>query len=320
MKYDIPIAEDLVDRLMPFWASIFGEGGDLDRTLFLGEETDWHDTILYIEEDGGRPVATCLTVRSKGLPAVAGFAEVATDPAYRGRGLASELCRCAVEDFQAAGGEAFFLGTGNPGAARIYDRLGWRRMAGANVMTNITGEDSPEEFLVDFFRHQGDVTVGPAAPDVRIPMIPLIWTPHDSQVLDANVGLFGRRYVIQHSCMGLYPRFTRSLEGCGAWFAARTGDGRVVGLSSARLNDKGACRVDGFTHHRFDGSWEALIEAAIDWGQSHGAGAVNAAVSIEDERKRARFEAVGFGIVGGTEETFDLGDRSVVAVHLSRSR
>ena len=35
--------------------------------------------------------------------------------------------------------------------------------------------------------------------------------------------------------MGLYPRYAKLVEqGAGAWFAARTRDGRLVGLASAR--------------------------------------------------------------------------------------
>ena len=315
-KHEIPIEQDLIDRLFPFWASIFGEGGDLDPSLFLGEEADTCVATLYLEEEHGRPVATCLTVRSQAIPGLAGFAEVATDPACRGRGLASELCQRAVDDFVKDGGDAFFLGTGNPGAARIYHRLGWRKLAGADVMVNIISGESPEAFLVDFFRTSGEVTVSPAGPDVRIPMIPLIWTPHDSQMLDSNVGLHSRRYVMQPSCMGLYPRYTRSLEGCGAWFAARTKDGRVVGLSSARLMGNRTCQVDGFVHGSFAESWAATLAPAIDWGRSMDAD-ITARVSVEDEDKRSQFESLGFRTTDDEKGSFDLGDRSVPLVQLS---
>lgn len=318
MKVKIPVDEDLADRLMAFWARIFGESGDLDRSFLLGDEAEWNEATLYVEEKEGRPISTCMTVRSRSQPGLSGFAEVATDLDYRGRGLASKLCRQAVDDFWATGGEALFLGTGNSAAVRIYDRLGWRKLAGANVMVNIRGDGSPEEFLVDYFRTPGEVAIEPAGPDARVPMIPLIWTPHDHQVLDANVHLFSRRYVLQPSCMGLHPRYSRTLEGCGKWFVARTEDGRVVGLSSAKMDD-GEGRVDAFVHRRYRHTWDQLIRVAIDWCRERSLSPV-AVVSVEDERKRGLFEALGFHPDVRTHEPFDVSGRMVEAVGLSHSQ
>ena len=317
MKCEIPLDEDLVARLIPFWASFFGaEHVDLEAEVFLGSEISHNCSTLYFEERDARPVGTCVTVRSRSVPALAGFAEVATDPAFRGRGLATALCTQAVEDFRAAGGEAFFLGTENPQAARIYHRLGWRKLAGANVMLNVTSGQSPEEFLVDYFRKPGDVTVAPAGPAVRIPMIPLIWTPHDDQVLDANVGLHSLRHEVQNSCMGLYPRYVRTLQSRGTWFAARTDDGRVIGLSTALL-ERDSCRVDGFVHSSFQEAWQSLLVAASDWGRNAGANRVSARVCVEDEEKRAKFEAIEFKS-DGPGDLFQVGTREVASVLLDQ--
>ena len=39
VRYEIPISEDLIDELFPFWASIFGEVlPDIGREVFLGAE------------------------------------------------------------------------------------------------------------------------------------------------------------------------------------------------------------------------------------------------------------------------------------------
>ena len=134
MKSEAPLDERLVAQLIPFWASHFGEEhADIAPEVFAGSEVSHNSLTLYHEERDARPVGTCVTVRSMSVPTLAGFAEVATDPDFRGQGLATALCAQAVTDFRACGGEAFFLGTMNPGAARIYQRLGWRRLAGANT-------------------------------------------------------------------------------------------------------------------------------------------------------------------------------------------
>ena len=150
---------------------------------------------------------TCGLTISRKVPALGGFGEVATDPALRRAGIATDLCAQAVEDFRKRGGEALFLGAGDPGPARIYHRLGWRKLAGAYVMANVTSEDSPEEFLTDYFRSLGTVEVRPASPDIRIPIIPLLVLPHDWQVLDSNAAMFSTRYATLNSCMALYRSY-----------------------------------------------------------------------------------------------------------------
>ena len=209
MRYEVPISEEMIDELFPFWASIFGEVlPDIERSVFLGSEEAYSQGTLYLRREGEQLAGTCFTMHSKSVPALAGFGEVATDPQVRGRGIATELCGEAVEDFRAAGGEAFFLGTVNPAAARVYHRLGWRKLAGAEVMVNILSGESPEAFLVEYFQ-KGAATIVEATPADRVPIIPLLLCPHDWKVLDANTRMFSTRYATQKSCMGLYVRYER---------------------------------------------------------------------------------------------------------------
>ena len=319
MRYEVPISEALIDELFPFWASIFGEVlPDIAREVFLGVEEDYNGGTLYLRREGESLASTCFTMQSKTVPMLAGFGEVATDPQFRGRGLATELCAWAVEDFRAAGGEAFFLGTVNPAAARVYHRLGWRKLAGANVMANILSGKSPEAFLVDYFT--GDVAeVVESSPADRIPMIPLILCPHDWQVLDANTKVCSTRYATQNSCMGLYVRFERvRLSGGGAWFAARTAEGKVVGLSTARRDEAGEFQIDAFTHASFSDIWEELVLAAIGRSQEMGEGGCYAVASVEDEEKQSWFESLGFRRTGAGGE-IELDGRRVASVRMQRS-
>ena len=311
MKYATPLPEPLIDELFPFWTAIFGEAAwDVERAVFLGAEAATSRSTLYLQRAGTELAGTCFMMQSTTVPALAGMGEVATVPQFRGQGIASDLCCQALADFRAAGGEAFFLGTVNPAAARIYHRLGWRKLAGANLMVNLTSGVSPEECLVEYFRQPGQVTSGLAGPDVRVPMIPLILSPHDSPVLDANVGLYSCRYQTQNSCMGLYPRYTRALDnGTGAFFAARTTDGRVVGLATARHidDDPGECvyQIDGFVHHRFAPAWPDLIKAACEWARTQEATALRAQIGTEDGAKQAVFQALGFAHTGIGEALHD---------------
>ena len=319
-KLEVPLSEGLAREVYAFWERIFGPG-DTPIEFLLGSERHCNDASVYVARQEGRIAGTCFSVVSRALPALGGFGGVATEPALRRGGVATRLCRAAVEDFRAGGGQALFLGTGNPDAARVYHRLGWRKLAGSNVWANVTQDLSPEEFLVDYFRSiEQPIEAAPATPRLRVPMIPLIATPHDWHVLDANPGgMLSTRYRLQTSTMGQYPKYQAVAEdGRGAWFAAGTDDSRAVGLSSARLDEEGRCRVDAFTHRRFGVHWEALARAAMEWGEVRGASAFRARVSVEDEEKRGLFESLGFRAAGAGDD-FELDSRAVGSLWLEVS-
>ena len=319
-RYEIPIEQDLAEGLFAFWKEIFGsEDPDIPIGVFLGDEVEHSRLVTFLERDGDTLAGTCGITISQANPRLAGFGEVATLPEYRGRGIASRLCGQAVEEFVGQGGEAVFLGTGNPDAARIYHRLGWRRIAGSTVWANVTTGDSPEEYLTDYYRAPGNVSIVPGDASLRVPMIPLLLTPHDWQVLDGNlpVPMLSIRYSVQNSCMGLCRKYYDLVKRDGAaWFAAKTDAGRLVGISTAKMVDSETCAVDGFIHARHGDSYDALLGAAIDWGRSHGAGVVTAKLSVEDEDKQAEFELMGFR-KGDVEGSFELGDREVAAVTMT---
>ena len=319
MRLEAPLEPGLTRELFEFWISIFGEPMDLPREVFLGGEALQNRNAVYLTKREGKLAGTCGLTMSISVPALGGFGEVATDPGLRRSGIASELCQQAVDDFREWGGQALFLGTGNPAAVRIYHRLGWRKLAGANVMANISSSSSPEEYIVDFFRGLGRATVRQASPAIRVPIIPLMTIPHDWQVLDANAAMFSTRYAVQNSCMGLYRRYDHlARDGRGAWFGAVTDGGPVVGLSTARLDSSGACRVDGFALNSHMEIWPQLIEAAITWGRGGGASVTQAVVGVEDEERRALFDGLGFAGVG-PGDPFDIGGREVKSEILRRS-
>ena len=317
MRLEIPIPEDLTDELLDFWFGIFGLNPDVTRGVFLGDEFEQNHNVLYMERRDGKVAGTCIMTTCRAIPSLACFGEVATDPAQRRSGIATDLCGQAVEGFRDSGGEAVFLGTGNGDAARVYYRHGWRFLAGGGAMANITSGDSPEEFLVSYFHETGSTSVRVASAAERVPMIPLIHTPHDWQVLDSNASgnIFSKRYVPQTSCNGLFPRYEAVRNGGrGEWFAAYTDDGRVVGLATARLTDGGSCKVDGFAHKRHMGAWPDLMRAATKWATDR-AGGAHAVVCVEDEEKQAAFEALDFKL-GAPAKPFVLGDREVGSVRM----
>ena len=305
--------------MQEFWGDILGHSDehppDVPPEAYLGSETDHNRLTVYLERQAATLAGTCAITVPKKHPILGGFGKVATRPELRGGGIATRLCGRAVEEFRAAGGQALFLGTVSPAARRIYHRLGWRKLAGAEVMANISTRDTPEAFLVDYFREPGEAVVGPATPAVRIPMIPLLHAPHDWQVLDANAEMYSTRCCVQYSCMGLYRRYLAALAGGrGEWFCARTADGRVVGLSTVHVSGA-ACQLDGFAHPYFAAAWPDLMAAAMQRGAARGAGECRAVVCVEDEEKRSLFEGLGFRDAGAAAD-FVLDRRAVGAVRM----
>ncbi len=318
-RISVPLPEALIPELTAFWEEIFETSYEDFKPIFAGNEIEDNEDILYLMREEEDLAGTSHLTVGKAEPRLGGLGEVATPPTFRRQGIAAQLCECALNDFREQGGEAFFLGTGNPAAARIYYRLGWRKLAGANVMALIVSGKSPEAFLVDYFREAaGQTTVIPGTAAHRVPMIPLIVCPHDWQVLDANAGIFSTRYALQSSCMGLYPKYDALLqEQNGAWFGAGADSGHLIGLGTARLDESGVCHVDGFTHQSRLDAWGYLIQAAMDWGGDRGATEWQATLSVEDEDKRALFESLGFDATG-EGEAFTLGERQVPSTLLKR--
>ncbi len=317
MRFEAPLPESLAKELIGFWEDIFGEPHDVPLDAHLGAEVEHNRHVVYLTRRFGDLAGSCHLATSNRAPLLGGLAGVATAPAYRGAGIATKLCTSAVEDFRDLDGQAVFLGTGDGPAARIYRRLGWRKLANANVMANITADESPEEFLADQFRTRAPVKIGIATPSERIPMIPLLVTAHDWFVLDTNVSMYSTRYSVQRSCMSLYRRYDAIRNNDkGEWFSAVAADGRVVGLSSARLDEQGGCRVDGFSHARFSDTWPELLNAASAWAEFRSASPVWADIPIEDEEKRKAFESLGFR-PAGSGAPFDFDGESIEAVRLA---
>ena len=199
--------------------------------------------------------------------------------------------------------EAIFLGTFDRIAFRLYRRLGFSKLPASLTFVQALNGLSAEEFLVDWFRDAGPATVSPGDPGDQLPSYSLIVSPHDWQVLDANAGLMSTRYSLHHTFRGLYLKCANvGDDENGARFSATTSDGKVVGMSTASMDDDGSCAVDGFVHHRYRDSWDDLIRAAIGFGESRGANAIHARVSREDIERCQQFSALGFRDAGSAPD------------------
>lgn len=321
---EAPLPADLRSELIPFWEETFGTDYDFGG-LLAGEEKGINGHLVYTRRQGEELMGTACVAfaerpagQSEGA-IIGGFGEVATAPAFRRQGTAAQLCALARDEFRSRGGTAVFLGTGNPDAARIYHRLGFRKLASTNVMAKVMEADSPESFLESHFAAGATVEIRAGSVRARCHVIPLLVCPHDCMVLDANAGLLSTRYAVQSSCMGLFPRYERvAAQDGGTWFEAWTGDGRLVGLATARHIEEGVHLIDAFTHGRYAAAWGELTTAALEWSAARGADRCLVDVCVEDEDKRTCFERLGFRTVG-EGVGFEIAGRSVTSRRLERT-
>ncbi len=312
----VPLRKGLKEELICFWQGVFQTNYDGIHEVFDANEKGYNHDVVYLVRKKHKLGGTCHLTHSIMNPELGGLGEVATAPEFMRMGIAGTVCKAARDEFFNHGGRAIFLGTSNPEAARVYYRLGWRKLAGTNVMACIANRDSPETFLVDYYRNNESVTIGQASPNDRVSMIPLIATPHNWQFLDANTGLYSTRYVLLESCMSLYPRYEGLLKGNqGTWFGARSDSNRLVGLSTVRLLKTGQCQVDGFIHQNFTSDLGKLVKKALNWGFSKGASTCIASLSIEDYDKRLSFEKFGFKGVG-IGKPIDINGREIPTIQM----
>jgi len=327
-----PLSADLQAELPPFWEAIFevdfqfgdvlagSDEGFVGHRIYLKREAHSAELMgtTHLAYAGSRGAETAEPSSAEPSSSIiGGLGEVATVPAFRSRGIAAQLCELARDEFAQLGGGALFLGTGNPAAARVYHRLGFRKLASAAVMAQINADESPEDFLAGYFATGESIVVHPGSPRSRCHLIPLAVCPHDWQVMDANAGLYSTRHTLLTSCMGLFPRYEAVTSGQreGTWFEGWTENGGcLVGMSTARLLADGISQVDGFIHGRYAAAWPQLLTAAIDWSRER-ASRCRVDVSVEDEDKQAWFEQLGFAAVAEGSR-FEIGGRPVASRQL----
>jgi GNAT superfamily N-acetyltransferase len=315
-RHEAPLPAPLLDELCAFWEQTFRTPYDAFRRVLLGAESGFNRDVVWVMREQGELAGTCHLTTPEAEPRLGGLGEVATEVRFRRRGIAAELCSLAREEFLQRGGRALFLGTGNPEAARVYHSLGWRKVAGTKLMSLTGAGESTSGFLEAHFGKGGGTVIEPMTPAARVPMIPLLVYPHRQLMLDVNADMVSTKYAVQPSCMGLFPRYDDLTRmDVGAVFCAHAEDGRLVGLSTVRMDDA-QCTVDGFVHQSFFASWSELLQAALDWGIGRGASVFAADVAADDEGKRLGFERLGF-VTAARRPPFVIGDQPYDALRMT---
>jgi len=221
MKVQKPLLDpESVHQMHQLWLAAFGNDfvSDVPDDLLYGEQNHCLPTYIRGADDiyghCNQPLGSPVSWRSWG-----GL----HSPPVPGEGLATRICQQLVKDFQRAEGLALFLGTVNPEAARIYERLGWQHINGSKLMVNLSGSDDYDDFIHRYFATSTPSQICRAKPASRIPIIPLVIFPHAWSILDSNISLYSTNVEPQLSCLGLYRRYDYlRTRGQGEWFTLIT--------------------------------------------------------------------------------------------------
>lgn len=298
-RVETPLDNNLIDELVCFWEEIFGY--TYSRKILAGDEVRYNRNLINIAREETKIVGTCNLTLPCHTTTVGGLGEVATSTEYRGHGIASMLCKNALTDFGSLGGQALFLGTENPKATRVYERLGWQQISGSQVWINLI-RGSVDEFYKDYFKADSRVRIIEGNAAQRIPLIPLIVYPHKSKMLDSNTGMFSTTHTIQKSCMRLYPYYrNHEVNHDSIWLSALNEADSLFGLSTA-IKKNGSYIVDGFAHPSY---WHTLPELITETCRlaEHNKEKIRAFVEKEDTEKLSVFMQLGFKKVCETDES-----------------
>ena len=299
--FNPPLDLVLVDKLETLWRSAFGEDfvTDVPKSLLIDREVLPHKVDVYTQVIEESIVSSAVSIAGGCSPLLGGLGEVSTKPEFRGSGMATDICHKVVNDFFDSSGNALYLGTTNPAAARIYSKLGWKYIPHTQLMVNLGKGDIYEEFIDDYFSTSGPNTFNRGEMSVRIPMIPLAISYTDWTLLDVNIGLLSTLKEEQESCLGLFRRYDQiRIDNRGEFFTLTGDHDRLLGISTAVTKDGNHYSIDGFTHPLHKDAFIELLRTALNWCEAAGANDCKMEIAQEDQEKAELAAALGFKRTG----------------------
>jgi GNAT superfamily N-acetyltransferase len=276
--------------------------------------------------------ATCWSGWGREFPDIAVMGGVATAEAYRGRGLASAVVGAVCERFDSAGGRLLYLGTSNPVARRIYERLGFRPVAGQIFCRAARGTRPDEGFAAG-----RSVAARPASWRDMASIVPLYLLPHPCVLADAGIGLPSARVAEPRRCVRIFWDLWKSIEPAGRWAVLRNDLGWPVASALARpafapLAAPGAApgkpcapsargfSVDFLWHPDYSVEAAAFVASWLEEIEAASGCACRMLICDGDDWKLREARTLGFERAGGEGGTVEMNGRKVPLLRLVRKR
>ena len=296
-RYNIPLADGEQTReVLTLLSEVFGaEEAQVEKPTLTGEEGEHNLDILYTAREGGELLGTVHVTIPRTMGSIGVISGVCTAFSARRRGIGQALLERCVSDFDAAGGEAMFLGTGNHVAAKLYASFGFSFLPGSNVMARVNGGDHADFAERYFSEASGKLEIVEGSPAFRCLLVPLVLRRGGGLILDCNAELFSSMYVTQRSCAGLYPRYA-GISAKGGLFAGAVSPAGALCAIASILPMQDGMRMDFFAHP----DAEHCLPSLVEWCEAHSAdyAPAYALASDEDAAKRRLLESLGYREAG----------------------
>jgi len=260
---------------------------------------------------GGELAGTAWMGARRGLPELAVIGGVATAPAFRRQGVATRLVTDLCRVFDSEGGRLLWLATASDIARRIYERLGFRTVAG-ELMCRAAPGSSPD----DGFRVGPATRARPADWGVIAALVPLYARPHPCVFVDAGLPHLSTRLAGTRHCVGFFWRTWRdTVERGGRWLVLENSRGWLVASAVARpAAARGRIEVDFIWHPAYGREGRELLARLVERIRAEDGAGAALWIAEEDSWKRSAALEMGFSLSDERREATVAGRRLRLAL------
>ncbi len=285
------------------------------NSILLGEFSEEACFAAGLACGGDSVVATAWSGWGGDFPDIAVMGGVATSEAYRGQGLASAVVGAVCERFDSAGGRLLFLGTSNPAARRIYERLGFRQVAGQIFCRAARGARPDEGFATG-----RRVSARPVSWRDLASIVPLYLLRHPCLIADAGIALPSARVAEPRRCVRIFWDLWKSIAPAGKWAILRNDLGWPVASAIARRYAPFAAEfsVDFLWHPDYSVEASGFVAHWLKEIEAVSGRSCSMLICEGDDWKVRAARALGFERVGGDGGTVELNGRKAPLLRFVR--
>jgi len=234
--------------------------------------------------------------RRRSLPELGVIGGVVTRAAWRREGIGTILCATLCEAFEQSGGRLLYLAAANPGAQRVYERLGFEHVVG-QILCRRFGDARPDEGLAPGQPVRArDATHGDLAA-----IVPLYVHPHECMLVDAGIRMPSSRIAGPARCVGIFWQTWQSVSKPAArWQVLENERGWVVASALARpkagerATEPGSFMVEFLWHPNCERESLAFVREFVGTVERETGGTSEMLVCEEDDWKLAHARRLGF--------------------------
>ncbi|MDA4121683.1 MAG: GNAT family N-acetyltransferase [Thaumarchaeota archaeon] len=292
---DLLKVRDLIRQPQQPWFSE-GENTLLNRSVSRDEFTGIGTVYLIVARLDGEPVGTAWYQTGDERGEVGACAFVFTHPSYRGLGVANAVMSRLVSHFGERGGRVVYLGTSEPRAREVYQRVGFRVYNGV-VMRHMGKEAEDRSFDEEFFSNVGDARMRDATWGDLARLTALYSCPHPWFIKDYGEKLYSHPTLPQKRALSVpISLFLRAEEGSNRLIVMENPRGRLVGAMSIYRSDalRGGLSLDFLVVPSYLQQMRVLLEEGSRIARGLGGGPIRAIVSDLDGGKEEVLSALGF--------------------------